>query len=1050
MIEIKTQKSTVQINKKMKKRILLSFLFIICFSTTWAQITTETLSGLKLRNIGPATMSGRIVDLAVVESNPYTFYVASATGGVWKTTNNGVTFKPVFEDEGTHSVGDIAVHQAHPQHVWVGTGERANRQSSSWGDGVYKSSDGGKTWKHLGLEDSHHIGRIVTHPTDTNTVYVAAMGHLWGANEERGLYKTTDGGKTWNRILHIDEDTGVVDVAMDPSDPNILYAAAYQRRRKPFGFHGGGPGSGLYKSTNGGNSWTELTEGLPEGNKGRIGISIYRKNPNIVYVSVEQGYQYNASTAYNRRKAGVYRSEDKGETWTFMSDWNPRPMYASQILVDPSDDQRIYMQNSFSYSDDGGKTFERARQSLHGDDRFLWVNPNDSRHVMKADDGGLGISYDRAKTWLYITSLPVSQFYRISVDMREPYRVYGGLQDNGSWMGPNATYRREGILNSDWVKTGGGDGFLNLIHPEDENTLYVESQYLGLARFDLKTRQRRDIRPGDPKGHISPRRNWDAWGPGLPEPELGNAMAPANWDGPFFISAHNPNKIYAGTNILWRSTDGGDSWEALGDLTTKVNRRELTIMGQRPDTSTASLDDGIPYYPTLTAVAESPLQAGVLYVGTDDGNVQVSMNDGKDWTEVSDRLPGLPESTWINTIEVSTHDAGTAYVAINNYRNDDFANYLYKTTDFGKNWTSIVGDLPANRVVRTMREDPRNPNVLYLGTELGLFVSIDGGDHWVELKNNMPTLAFNDLVVHPRDNDLVLGTHGRGVWILDNLNAIQEMTPQIMNQQAHLFSIPTSEMINYDREGAHTGDMVFRGENPPDGAIIDYYLKNPVAKADIALAIYTQDGELVKKLKPDTTAGIRRVIWDFHHENLAGMPRNPYDTTSNNRRERPGPDGPLALPGLYVAKLTVNGQDYEQIFMIEDDPRVEIEIEDRADWTATMFEIADLYETILADMKPVKMVHWQLENIKNTSRLDEDAVAEIKELDRMYSELLNRSRGLYRAASGWMGKLTADQNAQMEYYREMVKTLAPRRDAMLEMIPKLNRKLDKENRIEVK
>lgn len=1036
----------------MKKLILCTFLFIISYSFSLAQLTSETLSGLKLRNIGPATMSGRIVDIEAVESDPYIIYIASATGGVWKTTNNGVTFSPVFEKEATHSVGDIALHQAHPKFVWVGTGERANRQSSSWGDGVYKSADSGKTWTNMGLHDSHHIGRIVLHPTDTNTVYVAAMGHLWGANEERGLYKTTDGGQTWNRILHVDENTGVVDVAMDPSDPNILYAATYQRRRAPFGFDGDGPGSGLHKSSDGGNTWTKLTEGLPTGEVGRIGISIYRKDPNIVYVCVEQGYQYNASTAYNRRKAGIYRSENKGETWTFMSDWNPRPMYASQILVDPNNDQRIYMQNDFSYSDDGGKTFTSARQSLHGDDRFLWINPNDSRHVIKADDGGLGISYDKAKTWLYVTSLPLSQYYRVSVDMRHPYWVYGGLQDNGSWMGPNATYTREGILNSDWIKTGGGDGFLNLIHPEDENTLYVESQYLGLSRLDLKTGQRRDIRPGDPKGNISARRNWDAWGPGVPEPELGNAMAPANWDGPFFISAHNPNKIYAGTNKLWRSTDGGDSWDDLGDLTTKVNRRELTIMGERADTSTASLDDGIPYYPTLTAIAESPLQAGVLYVGTDDGLLHVSMNDGKDWTDVTSKLPGLPKSTWINTLEVSRHSAGTAYVAINNYRNDDYANYLYKTTDFGKTWTSIVGDLPPNRVVRTMREDPRNPDVLYLGTELGLFVSIDGGKHWVELKNNMPTLAFNDLVVHPRDNDLVLGTHGRGIWILDNLNAIQELSAQDLAQPAKLFSIPTGEMIHYTREGGHTGDMIFRGENPPSGAIIDYYLKNPVAKKDISLAIYTQKGDLVKKIIPDTTAGINRMTWDFHYESLSEMPNNPYDTTSNNRRRRgsSGPDGPLAMPGLYMAKLTVNGQMHEQTFMIEDDPRVDIEIEDRAAWTETMFALGDLYEAVLADMKPVKMVFWQLDKLeKGKARADAATIAEIKELDRMYSELLNRTRGLYGSVGNWMGKMTADQTAQMKYYKEMLGKLAPRKQTMLNMIPKLNKKLDKAAKIEI-
>ena len=432
--------------------------------------------GLEARSIGPATMSGRIVDLAVVESDVKTFYVASSTGGVWKTTNGGVTFDAVFGEEATHSVGDVVVHQHDTDVVWVGTGERANRQSTSWGDGVYKSTDGGETWSNMGLTDSKHIGRIVLHPDDSDVVYVAAMGHLWGPNEERGLYRSRDGGTSWERILEVDDQTGAVDVAMDPRNPSIMYAATYQRRRRPWGFHGGGPGSALWKSIDGGDSWTRLTNaglnnGLPEGDIGRIGIDIYRSDPRIVYVSVEQGERYNASTAYEQREAGIYRSEDRGETWEHMSDWNPRPMYASQITVDPLDDQRIYMVNSYSWSDDGGRTFTVPRQSLHGDDRLVWVNPEDSRHVMKADDGGLGISWDRGVTWLYATHLPLSQFYRIGVDNSVPYRVCGGLQDNGSWCGPSATYREEGILNADWVKWGGGDGFRNVIDTTDNRTL---------------------------------------------------------------------------------------------------------------------------------------------------------------------------------------------------------------------------------------------------------------------------------------------------------------------------------------------------------------------------------------------------------------------------------------------------------------------------------------------------------------------------------------------------------------------------------------------------
>ena len=717
-----------------------------------------------------------------------------------------------------------------------------------------------------------------------------------------------------------------------------------------------------------------------------------------------------------------------------MSDWNPRPMYASQPLVDPSDASRIYMQNQFSYSSDSGRTFRPARQSLHGDDRILWVNPKDSRHVIKGDDGGIGISYDRAKTWLFVTNLPVSQFYRISVDNAKPYNVYGGLQDNGSWVGPNETYRSDGILNSDWRKTGGGDGFLTLPHRTQEGLIYGESQYLGLFKLDLKTGQRQSIRPGDPKGRIGPRRNWDAWGPGIPEPELGNAMAPGNWDGPFYLSHHDPNTIYAGTNILWKSTDGGGTWESLGDLTSKVNRRELLIMGQRADTSTHSLDDGIPYYPTLTAVAESPLKQGVLYVGTDDGLLKVSRDDGKTWEDATAKLAGLPKETWINTIETSSHDAGTAYVAINNYRNNDFANYVYKTTDFGASWTSITGDLPANRVARTLREDPKNPDLLYLGTEIGLFISINGGQNWVELRNNMPTLPFNDLVIHPRDNDLVLGTHGRGVWILDNLNALQSLTPATLNQDAALFPIPTAEMINYTRNGAHVGDMFFRGQNPVRGAIIDYYLKDSVDRKNIKLVIYDGDGEEVNSVKATNGPGINRAVWNMSHKGIGRA------------------SGPRVMPGLYTARLTVNGQDHEQQFRVVDDPRLEVSIDVRKAWNDQLVEIYGLYEELNGVNGQVRKLRNRLNKAEETKpkKWPEATVKEVKEVIRMYSELYSRSRSLYFQASGWIGPITADQQSQLAYYQEMHQKLADRFEKVkTNAIPRLNRSLGADDKIKI-
>jgi len=985
----------------------LAAITLLIANISAAQLTSEKLSGLEPRNIGPANMSGRFVDIAVVESDPYTFYAASATGGVFKTTNNGVTYEPVFEREATHSVGDIAVHQKEPEIVWVGTGERANRQSSSWGDGVYKSTDGGSTWTNMGLADSHHIGRIVLHPDDIDIVYVAAMGHLWGNNEERGLYKSTDGGASWSKTLHIDEMTGIVDIAMDPSDADVLYAAAYQRQRKPYGFHGGGPGSGLYKSTDGGETWRELRSGLPEGEYGRIGISIYRADPSIVYVCVEQGERYTASTSYEQRLAGIYRSEDHGESWTHMSDWNPRPMYASQILVDPNDDQRIYMENAFSWSDDGGKTFTVPRQSIHSDDRHLWVNPEDSRHLIKASDGALAISYDKGVTWLFVASLPVSQYYRVRVDMEKPYNVYGGLQDNGSWVGPSATYRSEGILNEDWTRIGGGDGFLSEVDPEQPHMVYAESQYLGLTRIDTRNNQRRQIRPMTTSGWIATRRNWEVWGTGEPFPLLGNEISPANWDGPFTLSPHDPSTVYAGMNELYRTSDRGQTWASLGNLTTRVERSELSIMGQTPTADVASLDDGIPFYPTISAVVESPLREGLLYVGTNDGNLAVSQDGGSSWEQVADRMPGLPDSPVINGIEPSQHDERTVYVVANNYRDDDFANYLFVSKDAGTSWSSIVNDLPSRRVLRTIREDPRNGRVLYLGAEIGLFVSVDGGEHWLELQNNLPTLPFNDLVVHPRDNDLVLGTHGRGVWILDNVNALQELTGDVVNGKAHLFSIEPAEMIRYSGEKAQPGDMVFRGKNPAAGAIIDYYLGDGVDEDSVTLDIIDASEEVITTLEPTTAPGVNRVVWNLRYRKFS----DPAGEEPNQFGDEPkGPAGPWVVPGTYTARLTVSGEVVERSLRVDEDPRIQVTPAGRRTWTRTLLELRSLYE------ESNTMIETLLEEE------EEDPVA-LRELLR---EHRRRTRILYGQILGWTGSPTADQREQIRFLTETKQTLASR------------------------
>lgn len=1037
-------------------------------------LDTDALSGLELRTIGPAAMSGRLVDIAVVESDPFTFYVASATGGVWKTTNNVVTFDPVFEREATHSVGDIAVSQQNPDTVWVGTGERANRQSSSWGDGVYKSTDAGETWTNMGLRDTQHIGRIVLHPHDVDVVYVAALGHLWGANDERGVYRSTDGGTSWQRILHVDADTGAVDLALDPSDPDILFAAMYQRRRTPYAFHGSGPGSGLYRSTDGGDSWLELTaasvdagapdnpdhpdgtrtNGLPAGEYGRIGMSIYRTDPRIVYVTVEQGDRYTASTSYEgERYAGIYRSDDHGDSWQHMSDWNPRPMYASQILVDPSDEQRIYQQNAFSWSDDGGRTWTVPRQSIHSDDRHLWVNPADSRHLIKASDGALGISYDRGKTWLWASHLPVSQYYRVAVDNDDPYNIYGGLQDNGSWVGPNETFRSEGVLNEDWIRIGGGDGFLSVPDPADPSVAYAESQYLGLTQVDRTTLERRSIRPGNPRGYTFSRRIWRLYGSGAEPRLLEEEMEPANWNGPYLLSPHDPATLYAGTQNLYVSRDRGTTWRDIGRMSNEWERSEVQVMGQDPTARVASLDDGVPYYATVTVIAESPLREGLLYVGTDDGNVQVSRDGGDSWTNVADRFPGLPARTWVADLDPSPHQEATVFAAFDGHRADDHANYIYRSDDYGESWTSVIADMPANRVVQ---QDAVNPNLLYAATELGFFVSIDAGAHWVELESNMPTLAFNDFVVHPRDGDLVLGTHGRGVWILDSVVSLRELTPSVVASPSHLFSIDPARMMRRRGTRAQTGDMVFRGANPPNGAIIDYWLAtalqdpseaeppdsgdgepaaaNDASETPATLAVLDAAGATVRTLEPSLQRGMNRMVWDLRSDALPPMARvaiPPDPARADSPRQSTPPSGALVVPGTYTVRLTVNGVVHARTVEVRDDPRLRVSTAARRSWSRLQNDLGQLYRSantlaaeVIARHAPAPTDEDAAAAASNEQALSEpDAVRILRE---QLEQLQTRILALRRQVAGWTGSPTADQRAQRAYYSEALLQLAAR------------------------
>ena len=963
-------------------------------------LDSAMLSGVRFRFIGPATMSGRVTDLAVSEADPTIMYVATATGGVWKSTDNAITMTPVFDKERVNSVGAVEIFQPDPNVVWVGTGEATNRQSSGWGDGVYKSLDGGKTWANMGLPQSGHIARIIAHPTNRDIAYVAVPGKLWAPNPERGLYKTTDGGRTWQLVLKGDEDTGVVEMAMDPSDPNTLYAATYQRRRQAFGYVGGGPGSALWKTTDAGTTWKKITAGLPTGTLGRIGISVYRKNPNVVYITVEQGRRYTSSISYEERLGGVYRSPDKGETWRKMGDWNPRPSYSSKLLVDPSDERRLY-QVQYSVSDDSGKTWREPKQTLHGDDRIIWVNPKNSRHVVKGDDGGLGLSYDRGVSWLYQRNLPVAQFYHVGVDNSVPFRVCGGLQDNNNWCGPSATAWTDGILNEDWFRVGGGDGFHTQFDTTDNRTLYSSSQYMGLTRVDLKTMETRNIRPMWPDGDVYKRGNW-----GAPAPRVGRFQEGANWNAPLVVSAHDPKVLYAGMRNLYRSMDRGESWTRLGDFTSGVNRRSLAIMGQLPDSATLSLDDGASFFPTASAFAESPRDRRVLYVGTDDGQLHASRDFGASWKSIIANVPDVPKGTWVRHLEASRHAPGTVYALFDGHQNGDFRNWLYRSTDYGQTWSSVAANLPASVVPHVIREDLVDPRLLYLGTEFGLFLSPDAAARWLPFRANLPNVPVNDLVFQPRDNALVLGTHGRGIWILDDVRPLRNSATMALRVPVTLG--PVSPVVYQQRMSprlAHTGDMHFRGENPANGVSFVVWAQDSGRTA--TLMVKDAKGAEVWRQVLSTRRGPRVVTWSLRSAALPPLPTlaGAADADAPVRAAQ----GAFVRPGRFAVTLDVSGQIVANAkFDIRGDRRQDASPAAREAWQTALDSIATLARAAAALDKRVSAA---------TDAAGRERAATV-------AELRIRVSALYLALEPQIGAPSADMRAQLVSYSALLARLA--------------------------
>lgn len=909
-------------------------------------------AALEFRTIGPTIMSGRVSDLAVVESDPRVFYVGTASGGVWKTENAGITFEHVFKDEATASVGDVTVASSNPNVVWVGTGEPQNRQSSPWGHGVYRSTDAGRTWTHLGLENTHHISRIHVHPRDPDVAYVAAVGHLWGANPERGVYKTTDGGQTWEHVLHVDDDTGAIDLVMDPSDPQTLFAAMYQRRRRAWGFNGGGPGSGIYRTTDGGAEWTELTDGLPGGDKGRIGLAVYRGDGNRVFALVEAdarapGQGFGGGPPERERKNGVYRSTDRGETWEHLSTTNNRPMYYSQIWVDPNDPERVYLGGSSMYrSSDGGRNFTPdAAAGVHLDHHALWIDPADSDHLILGGDGGVSVSWDRSDNWYQFRNLPISQFYEIGVDMQDPYHVCGGLQDNGSWCAPSDTWSNQGIRTRDWYNVGSGDGFFTVMHPTNPDVMIAESQGGNLIRVDRATGERARIRPVPrPSEEDDDEERELRW----------------NWDAPVVLSAHDDQVVYFGANVLFRSTDLGQSWTEISpDLTYAIDRDTLSLMGVAGSEPQMSRNDGQSSYGSLTAIAESPLDAAIGYTGSDDGRLHGTRDGGATWQDLTQNVPDLPSHTYVTRIVASRADAGTVFAAFDGHRNDDFAAYVYASTNFGESWERITDGLPATSV-NALAQHPTAHDLLFAGNEVGVYFSIDAGRAWHRLDGGLPTVPVDDIVVHPRENDLVIGTHGLGIWIMDDIAPLTELTAEVTASSARLFTVRRATSYNpYRPQGWTPG--IYAAPNPPAGARVRYWLG---AETDsVTVAFRDADGVVVRELDGDGEAGLNEVLWDLRLtvDGADGEPMRP---------------GPRVMPGRYSVTLMAGADTLETPVEVRLDPRVQMSRSVIAARHQAMMESYRLSGAVLDANERIESMDDQLDEIEARVDAAGDGVAE--------------------------------------------------------------------------
>ncbi|UCF39619.1 MAG: hypothetical protein JSW43_07665 [Gemmatimonadota bacterium] len=977
----------------MTRIVIACGLLALTASAARAQFDPSLLWGMQPRSIGPAGMSGRVASIDAVAADPRTIYVGSATGGVWKSKDGGLTWTPVFDEQATSSIGAVAVFQPNPDIVWVGTGEGNPRNSAGVGRGIYKSVDGGRTWSHLGLEGSERIHRVVLHPTNPDVAYLAAMGPTWADGEERGVYKTQDGGQTWQRVLYVDQRTGAADLVMDPSNPNKLFAAMWEHRRWPWFFESGGPGSGLFVTYDGGDRWTRLTaaDGLPPGELGRIGLAVAHNDPNVVYALVEA------------ERSVLLRSDDGGHRWRTVNDEPgiaPRPFYYADIRVDPQNENRLYsIHGRCTVSEDAGKTFRTVVQSgiIHGDVHELWIHPSDSRVLIMGNDGGVGISYDRGEHWRFVENLPLAQFYHVNVDLDTPYNVYGGLQDNGSWFGPSSVWRDDGIRNYYWTRVGGGDGFGAMVDFGDTRYGYSMSQQGNLRRFDKVTGERKDIQPVHPQG----------------------TALRFHWNAAINVDPFDSTVVYFGSQFVHRTRDGGTTWEIISpDLTTNDPEK------QRADESGGLTRDatGAENHTTIITIAPSPVERGVIWVGTDDGNVQLTRNGGAEWTNVVGRMRGVPANTWVPHIEPSKFDAGTAFAVFDDHRRGNWTTYVYRTTDYGRSWQSLATD-EIDGFVHVIEQDPEVADLLYLGTEFGLFVSLNGGESWFKWTEGMPTVPVRALIVHPRDDDLVIGTHGRGAYVLDDVRPLRALAqhPGTATSSLHLFDPPT--VIHYHPSDAlgyrSTGHAMFSARNRPHGALLSYWVGgDEPATSDIQ--ILDSDGTVIRSMKGPVRPGLNRAVWDLTRTGPIVPAATGTETLS----------GPAVLPGTYAVRIIVGGAQASGSVEVLPDPRMTVARRDREAKFAMQMRAQDQLEVVTEVMNRLRDTEAAIDLVLERSTTLDDSTAQA--LGRAGTALKQRLDGVSRMfvePSGRQGIFARGQTVFSEL-RSVMSSLGSSRDAL--------------------